>query len=141
MIVSQSTPLKSRTRKLIYHIMKTQHKTILGVIVILILLSLLFILSKSTSESKPIIQNEEYKIDSIISDPLRVDTAITLGQTDSLPVRIVSVEKNANKIVNVKYQVLTENGLLYYTNQKSKVGDTAFYMGSNGLLIGKFYFE
>ncbi len=121
--------------------MKTQHKTIFGVIVILILLSLLFILSKSTSESKPIIQNEEYKIDSIISDPLRVDTAITLGQTDSLPVRIVSVEKNANKIVNVKYQVLTENGLLYYTNEKSKVGDTAFYMGSNGLLIGKFYFE
>jgi hypothetical protein len=141
MIVSQSTPLKSRTKKLIYHIMKTQHKAILGVIVILIILSLLFILSKSTSESKPIIQNEEYKIDSIISDPLRVDTAITLGQTDSLPVRIVSVEKNANKIVNVKYQVLTENGLLYYTNEKSKVGDTAFYMGSNGLLIGKFYFE
>lgn len=120
--------------------MKIQHKTILGVIVILILLSLLFILSKSTSESKPIIQNE-YKIDSIISDPLRVDTSITLGQTDSLPVRIVSVEKNSNKIVNVKYQVLTENGLLYYTNEKSKVGDTAFYMGSNGLLIGKFYFE
>jgi hypothetical protein len=46
------------------------------------------------------------------------------------PIRVESVEKSYEKNTP-KWQVVTENGVMYYTNKKPKVGDIAFYINNN----------
>lgn len=53
---------------------------------------------------------------------------------NSSPVTVVKVQKVRNKFgktVKHKWVVTTENGVLYYTDQKTNVGDTAFYIKNN----------
>jgi len=62
------------------------------------------------------------------ADTLVVSDTITtlLEWTPLFPVPIVSVTR-----VNVdgyKWEVLSENGVVFYSNKKYKVGDVAFYM-------------
>ena len=53
-------------------------------------------------------------------------TTITLEWTPLFPVPIVSVTKV--DVDGYKWEVMAENGIMFYTNTKCKVGDVAFYM-------------
>ena len=53
-------------------------------------------------------------------------TTITLEWTPLFPVPIVSVTKV--DVDGYKWEVMAENGIMFYTNIKYKVGDVAFYM-------------
>ena len=45
------------------------------------------------------------------------------------PICVVEVNKSTYK--GYKWEVIAENGLMYYTNKKPKIGDPAFYIGSD----------
>lgn len=76
----------------------------------------------------------ELKIQKNLDDTIKQDTTIVEQKKDNLwPIRVVSVEKNGNP----KWQVVTENGLMYYTNTKPKVGDIAFYINDNDDITDK----
>jgi hypothetical protein len=45
------------------------------------------------------------------------------------PICVVEVNKSTHK--EYKWEVVAENGLMYYTNKKPKIGDPAFYIGSD----------
>jgi len=62
------------------------------------------------------------------SDTLVVSDTIStiLEWTPLFPVPITSVTKV--NIDGYKWEVVSENGVMFYTNKKYKVGDVAFYM-------------
>jgi hypothetical protein len=41
------------------------------------------------------------------------------------------IEVNKSTYKGYKWEVIAENGLMYYTNKKPKIGDPAFYIGSD----------
>ena len=45
------------------------------------------------------------------------------------PICVIEVNKSTYK--GYKWEVIAENGLMYYTNKKPKIGDPAFYIGSD----------
>jgi hypothetical protein len=45
------------------------------------------------------------------------------------PICVIEVNKSTYK--GYKWEVIAENGLMYYTNNKPKIGDPAFYIGSD----------
>ena len=45
---------------------------------------------------------------------------------DTWPIKVSKIEKNRNKLVKEKWMITTENGVVYYTNHKPKIGDIAF---------------
>ena len=47
----------------------------------------------------------------------------------SWPIKVISVERNVDKSIDMKWQVVTENGIMYYTNKKPQIGDVAFCLG------------
>jgi len=66
----------------------------------------------------------------------RVDTVTVSPQpiipTDTTkvwPIKVISVERNVDKSINMKWEVVTENGVMYYTNHKPQIGDVAFCLG------------
>ena len=66
----------------------------------------------------------------------RVDTVkvslqpiIPTDSTKAWPIKVVSVERNVDKSIDMKWQVVTENGIMYYTNKKPQIGDIAFCLG------------
>jgi hypothetical protein len=50
---------------------------------------------------------------------------------------VESVQKSYEKNTP-KWQVIAENGLMYYTNKKPKVGDIAFYINDNDDITDKY---
>ena len=38
----------------------------------------------------------------------------------------------------MKWQVVAENGVMYYTNKKHKIGDIAFYINDNDEITDKY---
>ena len=77
---------------------------------------------------------KELKIQKNLDDTVKQDTTIVEQKKHNLwPIRVVSVEKNGNP----KWQVVTENGVMYYTNKKPKVGDIAFYINDNDDITDK----
>jgi len=45
------------------------------------------------------------------------------------PICVIEINKSTYK--GYKWEVIAENGLMYYTNNKPKIGDPAFYIGSD----------
>lgn len=66
-------------------------------------------------------KQEDYKIKEL--PPVNVDT----NTKNKFPIRVTEVILNDDKTIDKKYGVYAENGILYYTNKPTKVGDTAFY--------------
>ena len=71
---------------------------------------------------------QELKIQKNIDEPVKPDTITAMN--NPCPIRVESVEKSYEKNTP-KWQVVTENGVMYYTNKKPKVGDIAFYINNN----------
>jgi hypothetical protein len=79
----------------------------------------------------------ELKIQKNVNDPVVNDTTIVEQKSNNLwPIRVVSVEKSYEKDTP-KWQVVAENGVMYYTNKKPKVGDIAFYINDNDDITDK----
>jgi len=53
----------------------------------------------------------------------------------SWPIRVISVEKNVDKSIDMKWQVVTENGIMYYTNNKPTIGQIAFCIGMDDEIV------
>ena len=79
----------------------------------------------------------ELKIQKNVNDPVVNDTTIVEQKSNNLwPIRVVSVEKSYEKDTP-KWQVVAENGVMYYTNKKPKIGDIAFYINDNDDITDK----
>lgn len=83
--------------------------------------------------------------DLITAPPLiipRTDTIIVSPQpiiptdtTKAWPIKVVSVERNVDKSIDMKWQVVSENGIMYYTNKKPQIGDVAFCLGMDEEIV------
>ncbi len=82
-------------------------------------------LNNDDKETPP---KQELKIQKNIDEPVKPDTITAMN--NPWPIRVESVEKSYEKNTP-KWQVVTENGVMYYTNKKPKVGDIAFYINNN----------
>jgi hypothetical protein len=79
----------------------------------------------------------ELKIQKNVNDPVVNDTTIVEQKSNNLwPIKVVSVEKSYEKDTP-KWQVVAENGVMYYTNKKPKIGDIAFYINDNDDITDK----
>ena len=72
----------------------------------------------------------------------RTDTVIISPQpiipkdtTKAWPIKVISVERNIDKSIDMKWQVVTENGIMYYTNKKPQIGDIAFCLGMDEEIV------
>jgi hypothetical protein len=55
--------------------------------------------------------------------------------TKAWPIKVVSVERNVDKSIDMKWEVVTENGVMYYTNHKPQIGDVAFCLGMDEEIV------
>ena len=103
---------------------------------LLILTSVLII--SSEPKIKPITPKQELKIQKNISEPTEFDSLVVEKiQGNPWPIRVQSVEKSDEKNTP-KWQVVAENGVMYYTNKKPKIGDIAFYLNDNDEITDKY---
>jgi hypothetical protein len=72
----------------------------------------------------------------------RTDTVIVSPQpiiptdtTKAWPIKVVSVERNVDRNIDMKWEVVTENGVMYYTNHKPQIGDVAFCLGMDEEIV------
>ena len=72
----------------------------------------------------------------------RVDTVkvslqpiIPTDTTKPWPIKVVSVKRNVDRDIDMEWQVVTENGIMYYTNKKPQIGDIAFCLGMNEEIV------
>lgn len=105
---------------------------IVGVIFLIIFcLGLTLVILNEKGHEKPKI---ELKIKKNINDSVVIDTTIVEQRNINIwPIKVISVEKNGNP----KWMVTTENGVIYYTNKKPKVGDIVFYINDNDDITDK----
>jgi hypothetical protein len=72
------------------------------------------------------------RIDTVIVSPQPI---IPTDTTKAWPIKVVSVERNVDKSINMKWEVVTENGVMYYTNKKPQIGDVAFCLGMDEEIV------
>jgi hypothetical protein len=72
------------------------------------------------------------RTDTVIISPQPI---IPTDTTKAWPIKVVSVERNVDKSIDMKWQVVTENGVMYYTNKKPQIGDVAFCLGMNEEIV------
>ena len=101
-------------------------------LILLLLVSVIIISNKP--ETKPPTPKQELKIQKNIDEPVKPDTITAMNK--SWPIRVESVEKSYEKNTP-KWQVIAENGVMYYTNKKPKVGDIAFYLNDNNQITDR----
>ena len=72
----------------------------------------------------------------------RVDTVkvspqpiIPTDTTKAWPIRVISVKRNVDKSIDMKWQVVTENGIMYYTNNKPAIGQVVFCLGIDNEIV------
>jgi hypothetical protein len=87
---------------------------------------------RDTERNKPL--KKELKVDSVKIDKVLPDT--TMVYNNPFPVRVERIEL-CDLENNPKFRVYTENGVVYYTDKKPKVGDIAFYLNNNGEITDK----
>ena len=111
---------------------ETDKKLFIIGVVLLIMVSAIIILHRP--DTQPTTPKNELKIQKNVDEPVVNDTTIVEQKVGNLwPIKVVSVEKNGNP----KWMVTTENGVMYYTNTKPKVGDIAFYINDNDDITDK----
>lgn len=89
------------------------------------------------NDEKITLPKNELKIQKNVDDPVVNDTTIVEQKSNNLwPIKVVSVEKSYEKD-SPKWQVVAENGVMYYTNKKPKIGDIAFYINDNDDITDK----
>jgi hypothetical protein len=95
---------------------------LIATVLTLVLVSTL--MSSCTQQTTCTTQSPQY----CEADTLVVSDTITtsLEWTPLFPVPIVSVTRVS--VDGYKWEVLSENGVVFYSNKKYKVGDVAFYM-------------
>ena len=72
----------------------------------------------------------------------RVDTITVSPQpiippdtTKAWPIKVVYVKRNVDRSIDMAWQVVTENGIMYYTNKRPQIGDVAFCLGMNEEIV------
>lgn len=58
-----------------------------------------------------------------------------LAFSDPWLIKVTSVSLNTDRSIKFKWVVMTENGVMYYTNKKPKVGDIAFCIDDNDNIV------
>ena len=53
----------------------------------------------------------------------------------SWPVRVTWVKENKDKNINMRWQVMTDRGIMYYTDIKPAIGQIAFCMNDNDEIV------
>ena len=87
---------------------------------------------RDTERNKP--SKKELKVDSVKIDKVLPDT--TFASDSLFPVKIKKI--GFSDLDNdPKYRVTAENGVVYYTDKKPKVGDIAFYLNDNDEITDK----
>ena len=113
----------------------TDKKLFIIGLVLLVLVSTIIISRKP--EVKTLTPKKEFKIQKNIAEPTELDSLVVEEtQGKPWPIRVQSVEKSYEKDTP-KWQVVAENGVMYYTNKKPKVGDIAFYINDNDDITDK----
>ena len=87
---------------------------------------------RDTERNKPL--KKELKVDSVKIDKVLPDT--TMVDNNPFPVRVERIEL-CDLENNPKFRVYTENGVIFYTTKKPKVGDIAFYLNDNDEITDK----
>jgi hypothetical protein len=87
---------------------------------------------RDTERHKPL--KKELKVDSVKIDKVLPDT--TMVYNNPFPVRVERIEL-CDLETNPKFRVYTENGVIFYTTKKPKVGDIVFYLNNNGEITDK----
>ena len=77
------------------------------------------------------------QINDTIHDVIPIDTTIGMNGKP-WPVKVISVRPNTNEFIEGDWVVTTENGLTYYTNEITHVGQIAFYLDNNGEIMKKY---
>ena len=119
--------------------MKKQKNILLASIISLFLIVLLGVMiGLPIRTSKEIIPKKKFKIQKNIAEPTNLDSSI-VENVSSKPwiIRVQSVEKSDEKNTP-KWQVVAENGVMYYSNKKPKIGDIAFYLNDNDEITDKY---
>jgi len=106
--------------------------------IIAIALSIFYVIGtlfviRDTERNKP--SKKELKVDSVKIDKVLPDT--TMVYNNPFPVRVERIEL-CDLENNPKFIVYTENGVVYYTDKKPKVGDIAFYLNDNDEITDKY---
>lgn len=96
--------------------------------VLLILLSLSLI-SCDIITAPPILIS---RVDTVKVSPQPI---IPTDTTKAWPIRVISVERNVDKSIDMDWQVMTENGIMYYTNKKPQIGDIAFCLSIDDEIV------
>jgi len=60
---------------------------------------------------------------------------IPTDTTKAWPIKVVSVKRNIDRDIDLKWEVVTENGVMYYTNKKPQIGDIAFCLGMDEEIV------
>jgi len=108
---------------------------IVGVIFLIVFCGgLTLVILNEKNHEKP---KNELKIQKNVDDTIKQDTTIVEQKNIKIwPIKVVSVEKSYEKNTP-KWQVVAENGVMFYTNKKPKVGDIAFYINDNDDITDK----
>jgi hypothetical protein len=72
------------------------------------------------------------RTDTVIVNPQPI---IPTDTTKAWPIKVVSVERNVDRNIDMKWEVVTENGVMYYTNKKPQIGDVAFCLGMDEEIV------
>lgn len=108
---------------------------IVGVIFLIVFCGgLTLVILNERNHEKP---KNELKIQKNVDDTIKKDTIIVEQRSNNLwPIKVVSIEKSYEKDTP-KWQVVAENGVMFYTNKKPKIGDIAFYINDNDDITDK----
>ena len=66
------------------------------------------------------------RVDTITVSPQPI---IPTDTTKAWPIKVVYVKRNVDRSIDMAWQVVTENGIMYYTNKRPQLGDVAFCLG------------
>jgi len=71
-------------------------------------------------------------VDTITVSPQPI---IPTDTTKAWPIKVVYVKRNVDRSIDMAWQVVTENGIMYYTNKRPQIGDVAFCLGMNEEIV------
>jgi hypothetical protein len=97
-----------------------------------LVLSIMGLIACDTVTPQPTITTH---IDTVCLPPLPNPIDGTTVDIKAWPIKVISVERNVDKSIDMKWEVVTENGVMYYTNHKPQIGDVAFCLGMDEEIV------